>query len=87
MKKKYHPSEIVLSHTSFILTYLGETTSITATVLDQFGGTLDSEPVVWNVSDSTCATVDENGVITAINNGQTLLTAEFQFHCLHKQRL
>ncbi len=71
------PSEIALSHTSFTLIYLGETTSITATILDQFGGNLDSEPVVWNISDSTCATVDENGVITAVNNGQTTLTASF----------
>ncbi len=69
------PSEIVLSNTNLMLTYLGETTNITAMVLDQFGEPFEAESILWNIPDSSCASIDEHGVITAINNGQTTVTA------------
>ena len=69
------PSEIVLSETSLTFTYLGETSVITASVLDQFGESVNSASVTWEVSDPNSVGVSDDGTVTAINNGQVTLTA------------
>ena len=68
------PSEIILSNTDLTLTYLGETALVTPSILDQFGSPIDSV-VSWEVSNEDIISVDNNGTVTAQNNGQAYLTA------------
>ena len=67
-------SEIVLSEPSVTLTHLGETFSFSAVVLDQSGTPMEV-PVAWEVSDPGSVSVDTDGTVTAIANGQSTLTA------------
>lgn len=36
---------------------------------------MENEPITWSSSDETIATVDENGLVTAISNGLAIVTA------------
>ena len=71
------PAEIVLSDRNLTLTYIGETALLTASVLDQFGAPIDSN-LSWDVSDTTIISVDEDGAITAQDNGMATLTARVE---------
>ena len=66
--------EISLSPASATLSFIGETATFTAAVLDQrgerFAGT-----VSWSGSDTSVFTVDANGGVTAAGNGSGTLTA------------
>lgn len=46
-----------------------------ATVLDQNGQPMPAETVAWTSSDGSVATVSGDGVVTAVANGETTLTA------------
>ena len=52
--------------------YKGDTATLNASVLSE--GKTD-ESVVWSVEDPSVATVDENGVVTAVGLGSTVVTA------------
>ena len=51
--------------------YVGETLELTATISP--AGASDKE-VVWESDNTSCATVDENGVVTGVGKGSALIT-------------
>ena len=65
-------TNITLTPDSAILTKKGETVQLVATVTP--GNTLDKK-VIWSSSDSSVATVDANGLVTAVSNGTVIITA------------
>ena len=52
--------------------YKDDTTTLSASVLSE--GKAD-ETIIWSVADTSIATVDENGVVTAVGLGSTVVTA------------
>lgn len=54
---------------------VGETSQLTATLLDQDGNVLADRAVAWSSSDRTVATVDGDGLVTAAGPGQAVVTA------------
>ena len=65
-------TNITLTPESAILTQKGETVQLIATVTPE--NTLDKK-VIWSSSDSSVATVDANGLVTAVSNGTVIITA------------
>ena len=65
-------TNITLTPESAILTKKGETVQLIATVTPE--NTLDKK-VIWSSSDSSVATVDANGHVTAVSNGTVIITA------------
>jgi hypothetical protein len=53
---------------------VGETVQLTATEVDALGNTVDAS-FDWESSDTTVATVDEKGNVTAVSPGSTTITA------------
>lgn len=68
----FHAAEILLTPVTASLE-VGDTLSVTADVMDQFGNPLDVS-VTWTSSDKNVATVNE-GSITAVGVGKTTITA------------
>ena len=68
-------TSVSLSASSFTLDALGATQQLTATVRDQFGGTMQGAPVTWSVADQSIATVSATGLVTSVANGSTSVTA------------
>ena len=54
---------------------LGETVQLTATVLDQNSQPVDDAVVTWSSSDEAVVTVSPQGLVTAVSNGATQITA------------
>ena len=54
---------------------IGETVQLTAAVLDQNGQPVSGAVVAWSSSDETVATVSGQGLVTAVMNGMTAITA------------
>ncbi len=52
---------------------------LTATPLDSVGSPTD-QPVTWVASDTTVATVSQDGLVTGVNVGQATITATSQGH-------
>jgi hypothetical protein len=69
-----HAASITLSQSSVSLTYLGQTVTLTATVLDQSQKTFLTT-VTWSSSDPSVATVTSSGAVTAVANGTATVTA------------
>jgi len=69
-----HAASVTLSQTTLTLTYLGQTTSVSATVLDQFQKRFTTN-VTWSTSDASVVTVSTLGQIKAIGNGTATVTA------------
>lgn len=67
------PSAIRLSTVAVVLTALGETTTLEPAVLDRRGRLLGAQQVGWSSADPGVATV-EGGIVTAVANGETLVT-------------
>jgi uncharacterized protein YjdB len=62
--------DVILSETSASLT-IGSTLALTATV-NPVGAT--NKTVIWSSSDEEVATVDENGLVTALKEGTAIIT-------------
>ncbi|MEC7987321.1 MAG: BspA family leucine-rich repeat surface protein [Myxococcota bacterium] len=57
------------------LNYLGETSSLTSNISDMGGSAISAATASWSSSDDTVASVDADGVVTAIGNGTAVVTA------------
>ena len=68
------PSRIVLSSNSAMLSTIGQTIQINATVLDQDNNTISSATVSWSSSSPAVATVGANGLVTAVSGGTAQIT-------------
>ena len=65
-------SGIILNQTSLTMTSKGQTASLTATVNP---GNAANKSITWSSSNSSVATVNANGTVTAIANGTADITA------------
>lgn len=65
------PTKVTLNKTQVTLTTKGGTTQLTATVEPD---NATNKNVTWESSDTGVATVDENGVVTAVGNGTATIT-------------
>lgn len=63
---------IVISQTEAELTKVGEILQLTAQVLPE---NATDKKVIWNSSNTEAAQVDESGMVTAVANGTTIITA------------
>ena len=64
-----------LTPDSVHLTAIGETAQLMAEVTDANGNAISDAAVSWSSADEAVATVDEAGVVTAVANGATTVTA------------
>lgn len=55
--------------------FVGQSTTATAATLDSIGGVLTGRPVVWTSSNTSVATVSATGVVSAIAQGTTNISA------------
>ena len=69
------PASVTVSPSASTLGALGETVPLTAIVTDQFGNQMSGQAVTWSASDAAVATVDASGLVTAVGNGTTTITA------------
>ncbi len=69
---------ITLSPDSLVLAAVGDTATVTATVLDASGSEIPAESVAWSSSDTTMVTVSSGGLVTAVASGPTpaIVTAQ-----------
>ena len=65
------PTKVTLNPTQATLTSKGATTQLTATVEP---GNATNKNVTWSSSDTSVATVDANGLVTAVANGTATIT-------------
>ncbi len=68
-------TSITLSATSLSFSSLGATQQLTATVKDQNGATMSGASVTWATSSASAATVSSTGLVTAVADGTTTITA------------
>ena len=66
---------IVIEPSSVSLMSLGETVQLTAVVLDANGQPVADAAVTWSSSDASVATVSNQGLVTAVGNGDARITA------------
>ena len=66
---------ITLSSIDLTLALVGDTSTVTATVLDALGETISGATVMWASSDTAVATVSVTGLVTAVANGNATITA------------
>ena len=69
------PTTIAVSPFATELTALGETVQLTAEVRDQNGRVMPTATVTWSSSNTSVATVDQAGLVTAISTGTAAITA------------
>ena len=68
-------SSITIEPTSATLMSIGATIQLSATVLDENGQSVEDAVVTWRISDEGVATVNDQGLVTAVGNGVTEVTA------------
>ena len=68
-------TSITLSSTDLTLASVGDTSTVTATVLDALGETISGATVTWASSDTDVATVSAAGLVTSVANGDATITA------------
>ena len=66
------PAEIAVTPDAVAFMALGETAQLAAEVLDQFGRPMETATVSWTSADTTVATVDADGLVTAAGSGATV---------------
>lgn len=66
---------ITLTPVADTLLALGDVTQLTAVATDVSGNTVADAKFAWATGDATVATVDAAGVVTAIGNGEVIITA------------
>ena len=72
------PTTLAITPSSAVLAALGQTVQLTATVRDQTGAVMSGIGVNWASSDGGIVTVDPAGLVTAVSNGATNITATVQ---------
>ena len=70
-------TQIVIEPHWLTLDTIGVTGTLTATVIDAAGDTVQDAEVTWESSDTTIATVDTAGVVTSVEFGKTRVTATY----------
>ena len=70
------PTTITIEPPMATLEAIGQTVQLTATVLDQRENAMPDEMVTWSSADEAVATVGEAGLVTAVGNGMTDITAQ-----------
>ena len=56
-------------------TAIGQTIQLSAEVLDQLGRAISAPSVVWSSGDGSVVTVDLSGLVTAVGDGETAISA------------
>ena len=69
------PTRIAITPTTVNLTASGQTRQLTAVVYDQRDRVVDGAAVSWSSGDSTVATVNDEGLVTARANGSAVIIA------------
>ena len=69
------PATVTVTPGTATLTAIDQTVRLSADVRDQIGRPITDATVVWSSGDTTVATVDTSGVVTAVANGSTTVTA------------
>jgi uncharacterized protein YjdB len=70
-----NPSKIVLNSTLDTMTARGQTLQYTAQLTNSAGNPIMGAPITWGSSLPGVASVNSNGVVTALTNGTTTITA------------
>ena len=70
------PTRIAITPSSHTLESIGATVQLTATVRDQRNNVMSGQTITWSSGDETVATVDGNGLVTAVSNGMAEITAK-----------
>ena len=66
---------VALSAATLSFSSLGETEQLAATVTDQNGATMSEETLSWESSASSVVSVSPTGLVTALTNGTSIITA------------
>ncbi|MCY3774034.1 MAG: Ig-like domain-containing protein [Gemmatimonadetes bacterium] len=69
-------TSITIEPASHTLEAIGATVQLMATVRDQSNNVMTDVAVTWSSSDETVATVDDQGLVTAVGNGMAEITAQ-----------
>ena len=69
------PASVEVSPSELTLAALGDTASLVATVYDPLGNVISDAEVTWTSSDANVATVAADGLVAAVGNGSTPITA------------
>ena len=70
------PTTVTIDPASHTLEAIGDTLQLTAVVLDQRENAMMDVTVTWSSGDEAVATVDEGGLVTAVDNGMADITAQ-----------
>ncbi|MYA77808.1 MAG: hypothetical protein F4132_03860 [Gemmatimonadetes bacterium] len=69
------PTRITIAPASHTLKEIGETVQLRATVRDQRNNAMSGQTITWSSGDEAVATVDGNGLVTAVSDGMAEITA------------
>ena len=69
------PTQLTVTPPTATLTAVGRTVQLSAEVLDQLGRPMSGVSVTWSSGEASVATVDANGLVTAVGNGEVTITA------------
>lgn len=69
------PTRIAVTPSSQTLEAIGATVQLRATVRDQRNNVMSGQTITWSSGNEAVATVDGNGLVTAVGNGMTEITA------------
>ena len=69
------PTQLRVTPGTATLTAVGRTVQLSAEVLDQLGRPMSGVSVAWSSGETSVATVDANGLVTAAGNGEATIRA------------
>ena len=69
------PASIEVTPAAATLAAIGEEVRLTATVRNRKGEVITGETLVWASADATVASVNTTGLLTAVHNGNTIISA------------